>query len=79
MIQIEMPSKCLPKCHLCNAVLRPRVMMFDDDKYMEIEAEEEQFKEFKQKMMKSKKAVFLEFGCGLRVPTIRENFEKWLR
>jgi NAD-dependent SIR2 family protein deacetylase len=39
MVQIEMARTALPKCHLCNAVLRPRVMMFNDDKFMENEAE----------------------------------------
>eukprot|EP00703_Trepomonas_sp_PC1_P005614 JAP90992.1 Sir2 family protein [Trepomonas sp. PC1] len=79
MIQIQMPPQCLPKCHLCNAVLRPRVMMFDDDQYMEIDAEQQQFEDFRRLFLKSKCCTMLEFGCGLRVPTIREDFERWLR
>ena len=79
MVTLKLKQNCMPICHLCRSPLRPRVLMFDDDKFMENEAEAEQFAVFSKEMMKSKSLLLLEFGCGLRVPTIRENFERWLR
>lgn len=66
-----------PLCPDCGYYLRPRVLMFNDDLFIELCSEEEQYLKFRRRMLKEKEAkvCLLELGCGLRIPTVRHELE----
>lgn len=70
-----------PICPHCKYYLRPRVLMFDDAMFMEITDEEAQYNSFKRQLFRNKnrKVCLLEIGCGVRIPTIRHEFNSILR
>ena len=70
-----------PICPRCKYYLRPRVLMFDDAMFMELSEEEERYNSFKRQLFKNKsgRVCLLEIGCGLRIPTIRHEFDNILR
>lgn len=70
-----------PICPHCKYYLRPRVLMFDDAMFMELTDEEEKYNSFKRQLFRNKnrKVCLLEIGCGVRIPTIRHEFNSILR
>ncbi|TNJ27901.1 Sir2 family protein [Giardia muris] len=66
-----------PLCPDCGYYLRPRVLMFNDDLFIELCSEEEQYTKFRRRLLKEKdaKVCLLELGCGLRIPTVRHELE----
>lgn len=70
-----------PRCPRCGSYLRPRVLMFDDEQFIERHDEEQRYRSFRKNLYaaRGKKICLLEMGCGLRIPTVRNDFERILR
>jgi len=73
-----------PRCPYCDDLSRPAILMFEDGLWKRNAKSEfiyRRWKESVKEMIKSSevKAVILEIGCGLRVPTVRYESESYLR
>ncbi|KAG9395141.1 Sirtuin family [Carpediemonas membranifera] len=69
-----------PRCPFCFGPARPNVLMFDDGEWVDVpETKYEGWLRSVWAAMKEDKGrtlVVLELGCGIRVPTIRQNSHK---
>merc|ERR1712083_105355 len=72
----------LPRCHLCNAVARPNVLMFGDFACGQRRLREQSAR-YKQWLKKVDEAglpvVCLEIGAGRTVPTVRSALEEYAK
>eukprot|EP00702_Spironucleus_salmonicida_P001516 EST42807.1 Sir2 family protein [Spironucleus salmonicida] len=75
---LELEGTCLPRCCFCEQLLRPHVLMFEDFSYCDDTNKEDQWKILK-KQLKTQNLLILELGCGLKVPSLRIEFERILR
>ncbi|KAK8809931.1 hypothetical protein WA158_000874 [Blastocystis sp. Blastoise] len=71
----------LPKCPLCNTIPRPHVMMFDDEDFVPIQEQYDNYdiwEEALEDVLCSKddySCVMLEIGCGMKVLSIKYESE----
>jgi NAD-dependent SIR2 family protein deacetylase len=63
----------LPKCAVTNEILRPNILLFNDNEFNKtiVSEQEERFEKFMNNIDKNKKIVILEIGAGTEIPTIR--------
>lgn len=77
------PRNNQPQCPNCSALLRPRVLMFGDNLW--IGSPSRPYDKWKQEMEElltfnhDIKLTILEMGCGTRIPTCRQESERYLQ
>ena len=69
----------LPKCHRCQQLARPNVLMFGDYQWIS-DRTDEQCLRYEQwlRSVQGKKVVTIEMGAGTAVPTVRYFSERQL-
>jgi NAD-dependent SIR2 family protein deacetylase len=70
---IEFNRFNLPKCAITGEILRPNVLLFNDNEFNKtiVSEQEERFEKFMNNIDKNKKIAILEIGAGTEIPTIR--------